>query len=177
MRIENLIDDIEDLLENSKNVPFSSKVSVDAEEIKTIIEDIRLNLPDELMKARKIASERKEIIDAAEKTADEIIADAHKQAEDLISEHEITKGAESAAADIMQQARTQATEIIEQARATASELTEQAQKWSTDLRTSAGEYVENIVATADEALTTSVNEIRKARMSLRNAAASSARDD
>ena len=55
-------------------------------------------------------------------------------------------------------------------------MTEQAQKWASDLRTSAGEYVENIVATADEALTNSVNEIRKARMSLRSAAQQSKED-
>ncbi len=171
MSIESLLENIEDILENSKNVPFSSKLAVDGDEIKTIIEDIRLNMPDELMKARKIASERKEILDAAQVTADGIIADAHKQADEIVSEHEITKLAEDNANEILQNARTQATEIIEQARATASDLSEQAQKWSTDLRRSAGEYVENIVATADEALTASVNEIRKARMSLRNASA------
>ncbi|MBQ5994553.1 MAG: hypothetical protein IJL63_01695 [Clostridia bacterium] len=170
MSIESLLDEIEDVIENSKNVPFSSKISVDGDEIKTLIEDIRLNMPDELMKARKIASERKEILDAAQVTADGIIEDARKEAQDIVAEHSITKAAEDNAADIIQQARTQATEIVEQARATASDLTDQAQKWSTDLRTSAGEYVENIVATADEALTASVNEIRKARMSLRNAA-------
>lgn len=175
MSIEMLLDNIEEVLENSKNVPFSSKISVDGDEIKTIIEDIRLNMPDELMKARKIASERKEILDAAQATSEDIINDARMKAKVIVSEHEITKTAQENASEILQQARTQATEIIEQARATASDMTQQAQKWATDLRTSAGEYVENIVATADEALTTSVNEIRKARMSLRNAA--QARED
>ena len=177
MSIESLLDNIEDVLENSKNFPFSSKISVDGEEIKTIIEDIRLNMPDELMKARKIASERKEILDAAQAASEDIIAEAREKAKVIVSEHEITKRAEENASDILQQARTQATEIIEQARATASDMTEQAQKWSNDLRTSAGEYVEHIVATADEALTNSVNEIRKARMSLRNAAAQQAKED
>ena len=176
MSIESLLDNIEDVLENSKNVPFSSKISVDGEEIKTIIEDIRLNMPDELMKARKIASERKDILDAAQATDEKITAQAREKAKIIVSEHEITKKAEENAAEILQQARTQATEIIEQARATASDMTEQAQKWATDLRTSAGEYVENIVATADEALTNSVNEIRKARMSLRSAAQQSKED-
>ena len=176
MSIESLLDNIEDVLENSKNVPFSSKISVDGEEIKTIIEDIRLNMPDELMKARKIASERRDILDAAQATSEDIIAQARDKANVSVSEHEITKKAEENAADILQQARTQATEIIEQARATASDMTEQAQKWASDLRTSAGEYVENIVATADEALTNSVNEIRKARMSLRSAAQQSKED-
>lgn len=176
MSIENLLDNIEDLLENSKNVPFSNKISVDGDEIKGYIEEIRLNMPDELMKARKIASERKEILDAAQNTADGIIEDAHKRAQELVAQDEITKLAEAQAADILQNARTQGASIIEQARSSASDLKEQAQKWSNDLRTSAGEYVENIVATADEALTTSVNEIRKARMSLRNAAVQSKED-
>lgn len=177
MSIESLLDSIEEVLENSKNVPFSSKISVDGEEIITLIEDIRLNMPDELMKARKIASERKEILDAAQASADDIIEDARRQAKGIVSEHEITKAAEANAAEILQQARTQATEIIEQARATASELTEQAQKWANDLRISAGEYVENIVATSDEALTSAVNEIRKARMSLRSAAAQQSNEE
>ncbi len=177
MSIESLLDSIEEVLENSKNVPFSSKISVDGEQIITLIEDIRLNMPDELMKARKIASERKEIIDAAQGSADEIIEEAHKQAKDIVSEHEITKLAEQNAADILQQAKTQAAEIIEQARASASEVTEQAQKWSNELRKSAGEYVENIVAKSDEALTSAVNEIRKARMSLRSAAAQESSDE
>ncbi|MBE6827388.1 MAG: ATPase [Ruminococcaceae bacterium] len=170
MSIENLLDEIEDVLDNSKNVMFSSKVSVDADELREIIKDIRLNMPDELTKARKIATERKDILDTAQNTADGIIEEAHKQAAEIISEHAITKGAEENAAEIIQEARTQATEILEQARGNASEITEQARKWATDLRTNAGRYVENIVITADEALTASVNEIRKARMSLRKEA-------
>lgn len=169
MTIESLLDEIEEILEEGKSVPFTSNLLLDVNEIKRVIEDIRLNMPDELMQARKIASERKEILTAAQNSADEIIAQAHKQANELVQEHEITKGAEAAAADIMAQARAQAAEIVEGARATASELTDQAQKWANDMRTSAGEYVENIVALADESLTNSVNEIRRARQSLRAA--------
>lgn len=177
MIIEDLLEDIETEIDNAKSIPFSSRLSVDGERIKSLIEDIRMNMPDEIMKARKIASERKEIIDNATNSANDIIEDANKEAKEIISENEITKGAEKAAADIMQQARSNATEIIEQARATASELSENAQKWSAELRRTAGEYVEGIVVTADEALTNSVNEIRKARMSLRNAAASQNKED
>lgn len=170
MTIESLVDEIEDILEEGKKVPFSSGLLLDVNEIKRVIEDIRLNMPDELMQARKIASERKEILNAAQNSADDIIAGAQRRAKELIEAHEITKGAEAAAADIMAQARAQAGEIVEGARATASELTDQAQKWSNDMRSSAGEYVENIVALADETLTNSVNEIRRARQSLRAAA-------
>ena len=35
MSIENLLDQIEEILDNSKSVPFSSKIAVEAEEIHT----------------------------------------------------------------------------------------------------------------------------------------------
>ncbi|MCR4594686.1 MAG: hypothetical protein K5761_06495 [Clostridiales bacterium] len=170
MTIESLLDEIESILEEGKAVPFTSNLLVDASAIKTAIEDIRLNMPDELMQARKIASERKEILANAQSNADDIIEKAHLRAKEIIAEDEITRGAEANAAEIMQQARQKANEIEEQARATAAELTEQAKSWSTELRDNASEYVENIVALADETLTNSVNDIRRTRQQLRTAA-------
>ena len=170
MTIESLLEELDEILEEGKSVPFTSNLLLDVGEIKRVIEDMRLNMPDELMQARKIASERKEILVAAQNSADEIIAAAHQRAKELVSENEITKNAEIAAADIMSTARTQASDLINQARAQAADVTEKAQKWSSDLRKSAGDYVENIVALADETLTNSVNEIRRARQSLRVAA-------
>ena len=154
MTIESLLDEMSNILDEGKSVPFTSNLLVDAEALKTAIEDIRLNMPDELTQARKIASERR-----------------------TNSEVEITRGAEAAAAEIMQQARNAANEIVEQARNTATELTEQAKNWSSEMRKSASEYVENIVAIADETLTNSVNEIRRTRQQLRAASQSKRVDE
>jgi F0F1-type ATP synthase membrane subunit b/b' len=177
MTIESLLDEIEAILEEGKSIPFSSNLLVDASAIKTAIEDIRLNMPEELMQARKIASERKEILASAQENADKIIEKAHERAKEIISEDEITRGAEAHAAEIMQSAREQATEIVEQARSSAAELTEQARTWANDMRTSASEYVESIVGLADETLTSSVNEIRRARQHLRAASQSKRIDE
>ena len=170
MTIESLIEELEQIIDEGKSVPFTSNQIVDVERLRTTIEDMRLNMPDELMQARKIASERKEILTAAQSTAEGIITAAKIKADELISEHEITKGAEAEAENIMAEARKKANGIVEQARGTAAELTEQAQKWSNDMRKSAGEYVERVVSMADEGLTNSVNEIRRVRQSLKAAA-------
>ena len=130
MTIESLIEELEQIIDEGKSVPFTSNQIVDVERLRTTIEDMRLNMPDELMQARKIASERKEILTAAQSTAEGIITAAKKKADELISEHEITKGAEAEAENIMAEARKKANGIVEQARGTAAELTEQAQKWS-----------------------------------------------
>ena len=79
MTIESLLDEIEAILEEGKSIPFSSNLLVDASAIKTAIEDIRLNMPDELMQARKIASERKEILASAQENADKIIEKAKEK--------------------------------------------------------------------------------------------------
>ena len=69
MTIESLIEELEQIIDEGKSVPFTSNQIVDVERLRTTIEDMRLNMPDELMQARKIASERKEILTAAQSTA------------------------------------------------------------------------------------------------------------
>lgn len=177
MTIESLLDEIINIIDEGKSVPFTSNILVDAEAIKTAVEDIRLNMPDELTQARKIASERKEILASAQASADDIIEQAHLRAKEIISEDEITRGAEAQAAEMMQQARNAANDIVEQARNAATELTEQAKNWSSEMRKSASEYVENIVGMADETLTSSVNEIRRTRQQLRAASQSKRIDE
>lgn len=172
MNVESLVDEIEAILESGKTVPFTSNLLVDAEEIKRVIEDIRLNMPDELMQARKIVSERKEILTAAQNSADAILEGGRKRAKELVAQDEITKAAEANAAELLQQAQKRAQDIVEQARQSAQEITNQAKRWSADMRQSAGKYVESIVTTADEALTNSVNEIRRAHNQLRAASGS-----
>ena len=53
-----LLDEIEEVLDQSRAVPFSSKVNVDKEEIYDIIAEIRTRLPNEIkqnkIKNRKI---------------------------------------------------------------------------------------------------------------------------
>ena len=64
MTIESLIEELEQIIDEGKSVPFTSNQIVDVERLRTTIEDMRLNMPDELMQARKIASGRKEILTA-----------------------------------------------------------------------------------------------------------------
>ena len=82
MTIESLLDEIINIIDEGKSVPFTSNILVDAEAIKTAVEDIRLNMPDELTQARKIASERKEILASAQASADDIIEQAHLRAKE-----------------------------------------------------------------------------------------------
>ena len=47
-----LLEDLEDVLDDATSIPLSKKYAVDVDKIKTIIEDIRLNTPQETKQAR-----------------------------------------------------------------------------------------------------------------------------
>ena len=58
MSVEDLLNKIEDLLEDGKSgLLGGGKVKVDAEAIRSIISEIRISMPDEVIQARKIAAE------------------------------------------------------------------------------------------------------------------------
>jgi len=87
MEIFTYLESLEDLLENSKGVPFSNKCIVDKEEALEIIKEIILKLPDELKQAKWVKEERQRILEEAKKEADDIV----KEAENRIGNISTTK--------------------------------------------------------------------------------------
>lgn len=93
MEIFALLETLEDILEKSKTVPFTTKSIVDKNEILDIIKEVRLKLPDELKQAKWIKEERERIIAEAQKDAEDIVKEAENRIISMIDEHEITKKA------------------------------------------------------------------------------------
>ena len=52
MEIFTILESLEDLIENSRNLPFSSKGIVDKDELLDLIKEVRIKLPDELKQAK-----------------------------------------------------------------------------------------------------------------------------
>ena len=111
MEILTLLENIEDILEKSKGVPFSNKVLVDKEEILEIISELRLKLPEELKQAKWIKEERQRILVEAQKEADDIVKEAENRIISMIDEHEITKKAYEKKAEIIETANEMSREI------------------------------------------------------------------
>ena len=111
MEIFTLLENIEDILEKSKGVPFSNKVLVDKEEILEIISELRLKLPVELKQAKWIKEERQRILVEAQKEADDIVKEAENRIISMIDEHEITKKAYEKKAEIIETANEMSREI------------------------------------------------------------------
>ena len=111
MEIFTLLETLEDLLERSRNLPFSSKSVVDKDEMLDLIKEIRLKLPDELKQAKWVKEERQRILVEAQKEADDIVKEAENRIISMIDEHEITRKAYEQKAQIIETANEMSREI------------------------------------------------------------------
>jgi len=59
LSILELLERMEEIIENSKSIPFTSKVMVEKDELLEIIKEIRLLLPQELSQVKWAKEERK----------------------------------------------------------------------------------------------------------------------
>ena len=113
MEIFTLLENLEELVETGKKVPLSTKVLVDIDELKEVIDEIRTKLPDELKQAKWVKEERQRII-----------ADAQTKVIGLIDDHEITRQALALKEEIIQSADKVAKEISTGTREYADTLLE-----------------------------------------------------
>lgn len=122
MEIFTLLETLEDILERSKGVPFSTKCVVDKDEVLEIIKEVRLKLPDELKQAKWVKEERQRILDEAQREADSIVKEAENRIISMIDEHEITKKAYEQKNRIIENANDMAREISNGTKAYADNI-------------------------------------------------------
>ena len=111
MEIFTLLETLEEIIENGKNMPFSNKGIVDKEEILDLIKEIRIKLPEELKQAKWVKEERTRILIEAQKEADDIVKEAENRIISMIDEHEITRKAYEQKAQIIETANEMSREI------------------------------------------------------------------
>ncbi len=103
-----LIDKLDDLVHNAKQVPLTDQVRIDREEIYDVLDQMRATIPEELKRARWIVKERQDMLAEANRESDRITAEAREQAVVQASQTEIVKLAEHQAIEIVEEARRQA---------------------------------------------------------------------
>ncbi|HEY7965961.1 MAG TPA: ATPase [Solirubrobacteraceae bacterium] len=106
-----LIDKLDDLVHNAKQVPLTDQVRVDKEEIYDLLDQMRATIPEEIKQARWIVKERQEMLAEAKREAERIVREARERQEHMISTEEVMKAAERAAEDIVEEAQAREREI------------------------------------------------------------------
>src|SRR5688500_6288109 len=136
---------MEQLLAEARPVPLSASVMVNRKDFEDVIDDIRASLPEELRQSRWVIRERDEVLQGAEREAEQIVGDAKSEAARLISDTEVVR-----------QSQRQAERILEEAR-------EQARV----LRLEAEDYVDNKLANFEIVLAKTMRSVEKGRERLR----------
>lgn len=88
-----LIDRLEEIIQKSKKIPFSSNFIINENEIFEVLDELRNIIPEEFKQARWIVKERENMLEEAKRQASRIIKEAEEKAELLLSENEIMKNA------------------------------------------------------------------------------------
>ena len=144
IHVEELLDQLDDIMEKGWSFPGGRRV-IEVEKLRELIDDIRLNMPNEIKQAKSIVSDRADIITTAKKEAEGIVRSAEERARAIVAQEEITKMAQAKAHEIVSQAQTK----------------------SRDMRKAAQEFVDDIMRRSDEELTQNLSELRRTRASLK----------
>ncbi|MDD6673150.1 MAG: ATPase [Eubacteriales bacterium] len=174
-----LLEDLEDVLDDATSIPLSKKYAVDIDKIKTIIEDIRLNTPQEIKQAKAIVNSRNTILEEAKNEAADIIKKAQEDARELVARDEITKTAQAQAAEIISKAneqgkqmvtesQNQASEILSNATAQANEMVTSAQNKSREILAAVNNYADDTLLSIDDALYKALTDVRRIRQGISN---------
>jgi vacuolar-type H+-ATPase subunit H len=105
------IDEIIATVENARAVPMSRNCLIDRQELISVLEELRVELPVELRRAANLLEERDKILDAGKREADRIIAEGEQEHARLVSVHEVVVSAEHEANRIISEARQEAQRL------------------------------------------------------------------
>lgn len=168
MNYEEIIEKIEDILEEGKpSFGGGGKIKIDGDAIHECLKELSSSIPTEIIQARKIVAERREILQAAQETASKIVSDAQAKAEEMTQEHEITRAAKDAAVKILNESQAEANDILDKANADATTRENNAKKWAYEMRTSAGEVAIRIMSECDEYLTKDIEHYTRSQENVR----------
>lgn len=144
MNIDELLEMLDEIIDSGVKIP-GKKTLIDADKLRAVVDDIRLNLPTEIKQAKGIVADRAEIITEAKRSADNVIRAAEERAKAMVAQEEITQLAQAKAAEIISNAQVK----------------------SREMRKAAQDFVDDLMARADNGLTANLVEVRKTRASLK----------
>ncbi len=147
MKVDDLILQLQDLVNDAKSMPFSGgKVLVNSEDVYDIIDQIQDAMPAEVRQAKNIVADRKQIITEANRESENIIRAAEERKKVMLNQ----------------------SEIVREAQAKAKEIIDDAKQKSAEIRKAANVYVDSIMKRAEESLSTQLGEIKKTRSNISN---------
>ena len=80
-----LVDRMEELLNNGKRFPMSSKILIEQDEILDIVDQMRIAIPEEIKQARRVQQDQERIVAQSKEEAARVIMLAKEDAARLVN--------------------------------------------------------------------------------------------
>jgi hypothetical protein len=104
MDILQMIDRLEELLNESRPLPFTHNVIVDEDRMLDLIDHMRVSIPEEVKKAQQLLAQRDRLIAQAQEEANRTVNLARDRSTELVERDQVVQAAYSQAEQIKAQA-------------------------------------------------------------------------
>lgn len=108
MEIQQLLDRLEQTLNESSHLPMSSYLLVNEDRVFSIIDQMRVTVPEEMKRAARIEAEKDRILAQAKEEAERIRELARQEADELVRRDSIIAAAQQRAEHVVERARRDA---------------------------------------------------------------------
>ncbi len=142
--VEDMISEIEIFVDSCKYQTLSStKIIVPKDEIETMLSELKLKMPSEIERCKKIMRNKEAILSDARTRADGIITEAVNEANRLVSEDQIVELANIRAGEIIETARIEAGKILDDATNEANEIRLGSMLYTKDMLNNIDNFISN----------------------------------
>lgn len=104
MDILKLVDQMEELLNHSRPIPFTHNVIVDEDRMLDLIDQMRVVVPEEIKKAEQVLAQRDRLLAQAQEEANRTLAIAREKKEQILDRDALVQAAHSRVDQIQSQA-------------------------------------------------------------------------
>jgi cell division septum initiation protein DivIVA len=113
MDIQHLVDRLEQVLNESTRLPFSAYLLVNEDKIFSLVDQMRVAVPEEVKRANRVEAEKDRILAQAKEEAERIRELAKQEAAELVRRDSIIASAQQRSDNIIERARRDA-EVLRQ---------------------------------------------------------------
>ena len=149
--VEEMIEEIEVFIDGCKYQPLSNnKIVVPKDELDRMLSELKLKLPSEIERCKKIMHNKEAILASARTRSDAIITESVNEANRLVETNHITELANSRANEILDAARAEAQQILIDAKTEATEVRMGAMLYTKDKITSIKDFMKSTLESEKE---------------------------
>ena len=115
MDIQHLVDRMEQALNESTRIPLSAYLLVNEEKVYSLLDQMRVAVPEEIKRANRVEAEKDRILAQAKEEAERIRELARQEAGELVKRDAIVNSAQHRAENIVERARRDADALRQDA--------------------------------------------------------------